>query len=84
MRERALHELEFHFAAPVAKAEFADLPGVSDVTVEDSVLRCRVMGKPDALIKAAARHEVVKLVSHEPHLEDVFLSYYGERERHAA
>ena len=84
LRERALHELEFHFAAPVARAEFADLPGVSDVKVEDSVLRCRVMGKPDALIKAVARHEVVKLVSHEPHLEDVFLSYYGEGESHAA
>ena len=83
LRERALHELEFHFAAPVATADFANLPGVSDVTVEDDVLRCRVMGKPDALIKAVARHEVVKLVSREPHLEDVFLSYYGEGESHA-
>ena len=46
--------------------------------MEDSVVKCTVVGKPDALIKAAARFEVVKLVSHEPHLEDVFLSYYGD------
>ena len=63
---------------------FSKLPGVRDVTVEDGVLLCTVMGKPDALTKAVARFEVVKLISHEPHLEEVFLSYYGEGEEHAA
>ncbi|MCH7472093.1 hypothetical protein IIA79_03975 [bacterium] len=58
--------------------------GVRDVTVEDSVLHCTVIGKPDALIKAAAQFEVVKLVSHEPNLEDIFLSYYNEGGEHAA
>ena len=83
LKERALHQLEFHFAASVPEGEFRDLPGVRDLTVEDSVVRCTIMGKPDALIKAAARYEVVKLVSHETHLEDVFLSYYGEGNQHA-
>jgi ABC-2 type transport system ATP-binding protein len=36
------------------------------------------------LIKAVARYEVIKLVSHEPNLEDIFLSYYGDEEKHAA
>ena len=84
LKERALHQLEFHFAAPVPEKAFANLPGVRDVTVEDSVLHCTVMGKPDALIKAAAQFEVVKLVSHEPNLEDIFLSYYSEGEEDAA
>ena len=84
LKERALHQLEFHFAAPVPQEAFTGLPGVRDVTVKDSVVACTVIGKPDALIKAAARFEVVKLVSHEPHLEEVFLSYYGEGDRHAA
>jgi ABC-2 type transport system ATP-binding protein len=35
------------------------------------------MGKPDALIKVAARYEVVKLISEEPSLEEIFLSYYS-------
>ena len=30
------------------------------------------------MVKAAARHEVVALTSHEPDLEDLFLAYYGE------
>ena len=78
LKERAFHQLEFHFAAPVPQDAFADLPGVMDLTVENGRLRCTVVGKPDALIKAVAQYEVVKLISHEPHLEEVFLSYYGE------
>ena len=83
LKERALHQMEFHFAGPVPEREFKDLAGVQDLTVEDSVVRCTIMGKPDALVKAAARYEVVKLVSHEAHLEDVFLSYYGEGDQDA-
>ena len=83
LKERALHRLEFHFATPVPQEAFDNLPGVRDVTVEGSVLHCTIMGKPDALIKAAARFDVVKLISHEPHLEELFLSYYGEGDDHA-
>ena len=84
LRERALHQLEFHFSTSVPLRAFSGLPGVRDVAVNDRVLSCTIMGSPDALIKAVARYEVVKLVSNEPHLEDVFLSYYGEGENHAA
>jgi ABC-2 type transport system ATP-binding protein len=84
LRERALHQLEFHFSAPVPLEAFTGLPGVRDVAVNDSVLSCTTIGSPDALIKAVARYEVVKLVSQEAHLEDVFLSYYGEGENHDA
>ena len=84
LKERALHQLEFHFSTSVPLEAFVGLPGVRDVAVNDSVLSCTTMGSPDALIKAAARYEVVKLVSHEPNLEDVFLSYYGEGENDAA
>ena len=84
LRERALHQLEFHFATSVPLEAFAGVPGVRDVAVNDGVLTCTVIGSPDALIKAVARFEVTKLVSLEPHLEDVFLSYYGEGENHAA
>ena len=83
LKERALHRLEFSFSTPVPPDAFAGLPGVSDVVVEDSVMRCTVVGKPDALIKAVAKYEVTKMVSHETHLEEVFLTYYGEGDGHA-
>ena len=56
---------------------FANLPGVRDLTVDDGVLRCTVMGSLDALVKAAARFEVRNLRSIETSLEEIFLAYYG-------
>ena len=84
LKARALRRLEIHFAAPVPQEVFAGVPGVRDLTVEDSVLRCTVAGSLDALIKAAARFEVINVISHEPTLEEVFLACYGGGDGHAA
>jgi ABC-2 type transport system ATP-binding protein len=77
LKARALRRLEIQFAAAVPPEAFAALPGVQDVSVQDSVVRCTVVGALDAVIKAAARFEVVNVVSDEPALEEIFLSYYG-------
>ena len=76
LKESALNDLEFHFAAEVSADEFASLPGVRNVTVEGAVVRCTVVGSVDAVVKAAARHEVLDVISHERNLEQVFLAYY--------
>ncbi len=76
LKESALSHLEFHFAAEVSADEFASLPGVREVTVEGTVVRCTVVGSVDAVVKAAARHEVLDVISHERNLEQVFLAYY--------
>ena len=55
-----------------------------EVVVADGVVRCAVEGSVDALIKAAAGHELVNLVSHEPDLEEIFLAYYRRRTPDAA
>ena len=77
---RAIRSVEIHFDDPVDPAEFNQLPGVSDVLVSGPVLKCTVDGRLDPLIKAAARHEVVDLLSAEPDLEETFLSYYYHAE----
>ena len=77
LKSRAFRSIEVHFAGPVPEQEFVSLDGVRNVTVKDSTLRCEVVGTLDPLIKAAARHEVVNLTTHEPTLEEIFLSYYG-------
>jgi len=77
LKARALRRLEIHFAAPVPKEAFAGATGVRDLVVEGNVLRCAVAGSLDALIKTAARFEVLNVISHEPTLEEVFLAYYG-------
>ncbi|OPG12659.1 ABC transporter ATP-binding protein [Microbispora sp. GKU 823] len=84
LRERAVRHVELHFDAPVPKESFEGLPGVRDVVVQGASLRCTIDGRPDALIKAAARYTVVHMVSAEPDLEEIFLTYYSEEEgRHA-
>lgn len=83
LKSRALRRLEIHFARAVPQEGFTSIPGVRDVVVHDSMLNCTVVGSLDALIKTAARFEVVNIVSHEPSLEEVFLTYYGGGKSHA-
>lgn len=84
LRERAVRHVEFHFDAPVPREAFDGLSGVRDLLVEGASLRCTIDGRPDALVKAAARFTVVHMVSAEPDLEEIFLTYYSEEEaRHA-
>ncbi|NUR85519.1 MAG: ABC transporter ATP-binding protein [Nonomuraea sp.] len=81
LRERAVRRIELHFDAPVPREAFEGLPGVRDLRVEGASVRCTIDGRPDALVKAAARFTVVHLVSAEPDLEEIFLTYYSE-DRH--
>jgi ABC-2 type transport system ATP-binding protein len=87
LRERAVRKVEIHFDTPVQAAEFAALPGVRDLRVDGVVLRCRLAGRADALVKAAGRHTVIDLLSEEPDLEELFFAYYrdnGEEGSNAA
>ncbi|SCL16798.1 ABC-2 type transport system ATP-binding protein [Micromonospora nigra] len=81
LRERAVRQVEIHFADPVDGAQFAALPGVSEVSVVGTTLRCRLDGRADALVKAAAAHTVVGLLSAEPDLEQIFFGYYSREEQ---
>jgi ABC-2 type transport system ATP-binding protein len=83
LKSRAVRRLEIHFARNVPQESFTSIAGVRDVVVSDSHLKCIVIGSLDALIKSAARYEVVNIVSHEPSLEEVFLTYYGGGNPHA-
>jgi len=77
LRERAVRRVQIQFADPVDPAEFERLPGVTELTVEGRALRCRLHGRADDLVKAAARHTVVSLLSEEPDLEELFFTFYN-------
>src|SRR5258706_2765125 len=81
LRERALRRVEIHFESPVAPSDFSTLTGVSDVAVAGGVLHCKLNGRADALVKAAARHTVISLLSEEPDLEELFFTYYRGADR---
>jgi ABC-2 type transport system ATP-binding protein len=84
LKAKALRTMEIHFAAPVPPEVFRTLPGVTDLAVENAILRCTVRGSVDALVKAAARFNVLDLKVHEPSLEEVFLAYYTPEVRQTA
>jgi ABC-2 type transport system ATP-binding protein len=77
LRDLAHHEVELRFADGVPADAFAGLPGVSEVTVEDHILRMRVAGSITPVVQAAARYDLLDFVSREPSLEETFLAQYG-------
>jgi ABC-2 type transport system ATP-binding protein len=77
LKTRAARDLEIRFASPVPADAFTGLHGVRAVEVHGDVMRCTVVGTMDGVVKAAARFDVVDLTSHEPTLEDIFLTFYG-------
>jgi ABC-2 type transport system ATP-binding protein len=79
LRDLAHHQVELRFVGPVPRTEFEGLPGVTEVTVEDHVLRMRVSGSITPVVRAAAAHEILDFVSREPSLEETFLAQYGEQ-----
>jgi ABC-2 type transport system ATP-binding protein len=77
LRDLAHHQVELRFAGPVPSGEFENLPGVTDVSANDHVLRMRVSGPITPVVRAAARYDLLDFVSREPSLEETFLAQYG-------
>jgi ABC-2 type transport system ATP-binding protein len=76
LKAKALRRIEIVFDNHVPVAEFEGLAGVRDVGVTDRRLTFTVQGSLDSIFKAAARHTVQNVISYEPSLEEVFLSFY--------
>ncbi|GMR10329.1 MAG: ABC transporter ATP-binding protein [Anaerolineae bacterium] len=76
LKAKALRRIEIQFERPVPATTFEGLPGVQDVEVQDSRLTFTVLGSIDSIFKVAAQHTVNNVVSHEPSLEEVFLTFY--------
>ncbi|HET7182829.1 MAG TPA: ABC transporter ATP-binding protein [Candidatus Limnocylindrales bacterium] len=78
LRDLAHHTVELVFAGPVPATEFEQLPGVSDVSSDNHVLRMRVSGNIAAVVRAAAKYDLSDFISREPSLEETFLAEYGK------
>jgi ABC-2 type transport system ATP-binding protein len=78
LREKARHTVEVRFGSPPPAGAFAGIPGITDVRLDGTLLRCTMQGVVDPLIKALSRYHVADLNSREADLEDTFLALYGE------
>jgi ABC-2 type transport system ATP-binding protein len=77
LKSRAARTVSFRFAEPVPPDAFFGLPDVRDVRIHGEAMTCSVVGSADALVKAAARFEVLTFETQQPTLEEIFLSFYG-------
>ncbi len=78
-----VHELRYHevvidFNGDVPEGAVRAAAGVEDVAVDGPRLTCTVHGGFDGLLAAISGHTVADLVSREPSLESIFLSYYSK------
>ena len=78
LRQKARHTVEVRFGSPPPPGAFAAVPGITEVRLDGSVLRCTMQGVVDPPIKALGLYHVVDLNSRESDLEDTFLALYGE------
>jgi ABC-2 type transport system ATP-binding protein len=78
LRHLAVHTVEVRFAGPAP--DLSSVPGVERVTSHDNTVRFDLRGKPTALLEALAKQDVLDIESHEPSLEELFLTYYGDGE----
>jgi ABC-2 type transport system ATP-binding protein len=78
LRRVAMQRLEIEFGGAVDPEEFTPLPGVKEVQASGHTLTIGFEGSADAVVKAAAAHEVRAIRPREDDLEDIFLRYYRE------
>jgi ABC-2 type transport system ATP-binding protein len=78
LREKAGQRVTVEFGDPVNVDELAHIPGISNVTRNNSAYHLNVSGTMDPLIKALSHHEVIRLQAEEAPLEEVFLKFYED------
>jgi ABC-2 type transport system ATP-binding protein len=72
------HQVEVEFAGAVPLEAIRGAEGVDRVDAVDHRVRFVVRGSFEPVMKALAGSQVVNLVTHEPSLEEVFLTFYRD------
>jgi ABC-2 type transport system ATP-binding protein len=78
LKQHAVHRLEIDFATEPPTGEFLALAGVREASANGRRLTVAFEGSADPIVKAAARHEVRSIRSHDDDLEQIFLRYYQD------
>jgi ABC-2 type transport system ATP-binding protein len=79
LKAQALRRMELTFDDDPPLALLRTVPGVRQAVADGSTVHLVVEGSPADLLQAAAPHRIARLVTHEPDLEEIFVTYY-ERE----
>lgn len=80
LKRKALRKVEIHFSQKVPLEYFSNIPGIKEIRDEGNAIIFTILGNLDALIKRVSQFEVVNIITHEPNLEEVFMSFYEKGE----
>ncbi|MGY4101451.1 ATP-binding cassette domain-containing protein [Nocardia sp. R16R-3T] len=76
---RATHRIDLRFAGePPDAGTLRRIAGVREVRRDATTVHIELSGSTAELLKAVAPYDVVDIISREPDLEEIFLSYYGQ------
>jgi ABC-2 type transport system ATP-binding protein len=77
---KAFRHVRLDFDEPVDPKPFAALAGVRDLKADGESLSFTLHDNLDEVVKLAARNRLLNMEYERPSLEEVFLTFYGERE----
>ncbi len=77
LKHRSSKSIEIRFAENVGAREIGEIEGFRLLESGPGFVRGTVTGSLDRLIKSISRFEILDLVTDEPSLEDIVLSFYG-------
>jgi len=77
LRDRAMRSVQITFDSAVDSSEFEALDGVRSAESHGDVMTIHMTGDIDSVVKHAARHHVVELISERADLEEIFLAFYS-------
>ena len=77
LKSRTTRTLRFEFPHEMSATTFVGIDGVQEVVVDHRWLECTVVGSETGLLAEAARLGALTVVSHEPSLEDIFITSTG-------
>jgi beta-exotoxin I transport system ATP-binding protein len=81
---RARREITVELADADGVESLRGIGGVEDLRVADGRVSFKFAGELDPIVKALARHHVIDIEASHPTLEEVFLTYYRDRENEEA
>jgi ABC-2 type transport system ATP-binding protein len=79
LHEMHVRRIEVDFAGPAQPKLFEHLTGIENLQSNEHRVTFTARGSLEPVVDALAGHHVVNLASHEPSLEEIFLTFYEDR-----
>ena len=74
LKEQAVRRIDLYFESAINANSFAGVAGLTEIVVDGEVAQCTVTGSERELLRAAVNHDVMTVHTHEPSLDEIFLT----------